>query len=469
MPSLHGTLTQFCVIGLRGHTDIEVDIKEDTLVIVGENGSGKTTFLRIMFYFLSGRFSSLLAFKFTKITAIINGTHHTLRYSEIQSSFVSIDQRLLATLPPTSRQRIRQAEMNGLYEEAQALMMRYLPPSLRSRQLALFDENSAKHISDLQSTIISSMKCQILYLPTYRRIERELNSIFSGIDPDEVRRNKGSLPQADNDDSYIELVEFGMADVQKAINATIEEIRVFANAGLTSLTLSYLGEVVNQEYRSTALQEISNASEETVSAVLNRVGPSILNDNHKQHLREIVLTAKDINNVPSEHEQIIYHYFSKLLRFQSQLQEREKQMVAFCELCSRYITDKKFVYDGRMFAFRIEWAGSYQLEIAHNDAETTPPNTVSLSDLSSGEKQIVSLFSHLYLTNREKFFVLIDEPELSLSVPWQRRFLEDIRKGAFCAGLVAVTHSPFIYDNSLRKSTHALGEFLKGPDWGNIK
>ncbi len=62
-------------------------------------------------------------------------------------------------------------------------------------------------------------------------------------------------------------------------------------------------------------------------------------------------------------------------------------------------------------------------------------------------------------TGEQKFFVLIDEPELSLSVPWQRRFLADIRNSEFCSGLVAVTHSPFIYDNDLRRFAHGLGEF----------
>jgi predicted ATP-binding protein involved in virulence len=81
--------------------------------------------------------------------------------------------------------------------------------------------------------------------------------------------------------------------------------------------------------------------------------------------------------------------------------------------------------------------------------------------LSSGEKQIVSLFSHLYLTNKHDYLVLIDEPELSLSVKWQKTFLEDVRKGAFCNGLVAVTHSPFIFDNSLDEYAHGIEEFRK--------
>jgi hypothetical protein len=43
--------------------------------------------------------------------------------------------------------------------------------------------------------------------------------------------------------------------------------------------------------------------------------------------------------------------------------------------------------------------------------------TLAMRTLSSGEKQIVSLFSHLYLSGQQLFFVIIDEPELSLSVP----------------------------------------------------
>jgi hypothetical protein len=36
----------------------------------------------------------------------------------------------------------------------------------------------------------------------------------------------------------------------------------------------------------------------------------------------------------------------------------------------------------------------------------------------------------------------------------------DVKAGGFCSGLVAVTHSPFIYDNELKKYAHGLGEFI---------
>jgi predicted ATPase len=59
------------------------------------------------------------------------------------------------------------------------------------------------------------------------------------------------------------------------------------------------------------------------------------------------------------------------------------------------------------------------------------------------------LFSHLYLRGHGIVLVIIDEPELSLSVTWQQQLLPDILETGKCGFLAAVTHSPFIFDNAL--------------------
>ena len=72
---------------------------------------------------------------------------------------------------------------------------------------------------------------------------------------------------------------------------------------------------------------------------------------------------------------------------------------------------------------------------------------------------MVSLFSTLYLNDRMKYFVIIDEPELSLSVKWQKQFLVDVCKGEFCNGVFAITHSPFIFANELDSYARGMDEF----------
>lgn len=85
---------------------------------------------------------------------------------------------------------------------------------------------------------------------------------------------------------------------------------------------------------------------------------------------------------------------------------------------------------------------------------------VELNQLSSGEKQIVSLFSKIYLEQDNDYIVLFDEPELSLSIFWQQKLLPDIVNSNKCKFLIAVTHSPFIYDNELKDYSNGLSEYI---------
>lgn len=453
---MNNALERVQIVGLHGNKRVDVKLSDNTLILIGENGSGKTTFLRILFHFLSGRWLSLIQFPFQYIACTIASTEYRVTHEELVKASRVSDRRLLADIPPPFRQRIMElfeiGDFDRVSAELKKISVRYgIHYESILRQLEFFEDKPRGPKKELQEAIQriqGSISAQILYLPTYRRIERELGSIFEGMEPDDLRRQRNRLRQRESDEAYIELVEFGMRDVQQAVDAARQGLKEFAREGLTSLTVRYLGDVVNREYQNVGMKEIASASEETVRAVLDRIQESVLSKSHKDHLFSVINSARSAD-APTEHEKIICHYFLKLLAFQESLQQKEKQISAFCALCSEYMVDKQFVYDSTDFTFKIVPKGDEQ-----------PNWNVELGDLSSGEKQIASLFSHLYLSGRQNFFVLIDEPELSLSVPWQRRFLTDIRNGVFCTGLVAATHSPFIYDNELRTHAHTIGEFV---------
>lgn len=80
---------------------------------------------------------------------------------------------------------------------------------------------------------------------------------------------------------------------------------------------------------------------------------------------------------------------------------------------------------------------------------------IPLDALSSGEKQMISLLGKVYLYPKDKL-VLIDEPELSLSMDWQRKILLDILDAPLCKQLIAITHSPFVFENELEPFARAL-------------
>lgn len=446
------SLERISIRGLHGRKSIDAVFKDNLLILVGENGSGKTTFLRVLFHFLSGHWLSLIQFKFERIIATINGIEYKITHDDIVNAFRQTDRRLLASLPAIARKRVNDLILQGDIEKAAFEMRRFGIRYEFSESMIrdLFEESTkgggSLRIQEIATKIRDAINAQILYLPTYRRIERELGSIFEGVDSDELRRGRGRSKPNGNDDAFIELVEFGMKDVQASIERTLGELKEFARENLNKLTLKYLGDVVNREYENFDM-EFSAVSDSTVQLVLDRIDDSILSQNHKEHIFSVINSARS-SAEPSEHEKIIYHYFLTLFHFQESLQQKEEDITAFCSLCSSYITDKLFIYDGATFSFKIQSA------FESRNQEINP------GDLSSGEKQIVSLFSHLYLSKHKSFYVLIDEPELSLSVPWQRRFLTDIYEGTHCVGLVAVTHSPFIYDNYLRSYAHSMGEFI---------
>lgn len=84
---------------------------------------------------------------------------------------------------------------------------------------------------------------------------------------------------------------------------------------------------------------------------------------------------------------------------------------------------------------------------------------ISLDNLSSGEKQIIYRGSFILkdLNALKGAVVLIDEPEISMHPEWQKKIM-DFYKRIFqdssniqTSQIIAVTHSPFIIHNDLRK------------------
>ena len=78
------------------------------------------------------------------------------------------------------------------------------------------------------------------------------------------------------------------------------------------------------------------------------------------------------------------------------------------------------------------------LRIFSDRGQKLPP-----SILSSGEKQLLLLFCHTIVASEKSSIVIIDEPEISLNVTWQRNLiralLDCVGRGNF--QLLLATHS----------------------------
>ncbi|MCY4073479.1 MAG: AAA family ATPase [Chloroflexi bacterium] len=73
-------------------------------------------------------------------------------------------------------------------------------------------------------------------------------------------------------------------------------------------------------------------------------------------------------------------------------------------------------------------------------------NEIPFSSLSSGEQHLLFLYYQLLFIVRSDTLVMIDEPEISMNVVWQRRFLDDLERIIELRNfdVLIATHSPQI-------------------------
>ena len=68
----------------------------------------------------------------------------------------------------------------------------------------------------------------------------------------------------------------------------------------------------------------------------------------------------------------------------------------------------------------------------------------SIDVLSSGERHILTFLSLIVVSGRNKDFIIIDEPEISLNMKWQRSLMELLKRLAPDTQIVVASHSPAI-------------------------
>jgi energy-coupling factor transporter ATP-binding protein EcfA2 len=463
-------LKQFQIDGLHGRNrTIDIPIRDNRLVLVGENGTGKSTVANILYYLLTQQWRRLADYRFNFIQVQSSDSQVRVTHEDVEvllaNKSVPLSRELRHRYPPHLLHSIaRLVASESLFVESAgdfladqiAEITRTSRPMAKEIILDIARTQGAKLKKPLQEELkkLESWSFgQFLYLPTYRRIEQDFKSIF-GVEIEEKVREYRERFRKREKSSFIELIEFGMEDVERTIGTRMAQIKERVRTGLSSLTGTYLREVLAglQEPDLSVLRSINPAAFQSLFA---RIDEATLPASDKQRLQEkIAEISKAAEYTIKQDDRVIAHFLSKLVALYTEQQEHESDVRDFVQTCNVYLTGKEFVYDDVEYSIYIR--GTDERSVS-----TDQSNRLQLKVLSSGEKQIVSLFSHMYLSGQKDFFVVIDEPELSLSVPWQERFLPDIIKTERCTGLIAVTHSPFIWQNDFETYVAAFSEFVR--------
>lgn len=448
------------IIGLYGVRDFLVHFNNNRLIIVGENGSGKTTISRIIYATLSCNWDLLRTYPFEKITLNFSDESIEISSSVINGIFGAPDiERFEYFMDRRSYKRnfdgfisaileVKKQYEHNNFSEDKIIDNRFHFHIPYEYIADVIKDSNITTLYELTNRIQEKFKSKILYLPTYRRIEEQLKTIFPDVDSDVWEKSRKRV----NTDKVVELVEFGMDDVVSLVKEEQKSLKSFSQTQQNKLTLGYLSEIVSKNYdQKTSYTQIRELTESEIQEVLKRIDSNILSDTTKAQVLDILNSVRiEKKRSYSAQVKIVCHYFMQLMAFTQDITSAEQHIRNFQEKCNKYLISNKLEYNSQDFTCQL---------INRVEDQFDSDNKIEFQNLSSGEKQIVSLFSHLYLDKDTNLFVFIDEPELSLSVDWQRTFLPDIANSPNCIGLVATTHSPFIFDNELEEIVHGINEF----------
>lgn len=447
-------LQNLTVHGLYGDRRIDIPIDDDRLVLVGDNGVGKSTVISMLFYLMTFNWRRLRDYPFDSLSLQLGGETLDLSAREIEEGSTVVRRhallirRTLPHLPPQASELLLAPEASP--SQLRDLSERFAVPL---HQLTLLRDSYASSsreasvLTNAQAWLRERIRSKVLFLPTYRRIEKDLGVVFPEIDAHLRDFRRSRPPSSSGQRSALELVEFGMEDVQTTLNRTTARLRETARAELNNLAGSYLRDVIRSEAQTYDVRAISEIPDDGVTAILGRVERDTLTEEDTTRLRNVI---HRVRTSPSQDtldpgDRYLAHFFAKLIGIHNALTSQEADIKRFTQICSRYLSGKAFAYDRTTYKLPLVSESRHEL---------------ALKDLSSGEKQIVSLFCHLLLESSEPCVVLVDEPELSLAVEWQRQLLPDLWASGRCAFLCAVTHSPFIFENEFDAYARDLREFI---------
>lgn len=72
---------------LWGQRNLSIPIEENQLVLVGENGSGKSTVVAILYYLITKQWHKLRKYQFSQVSITIDGKKTVVNRDEISSYF----------------------------------------------------------------------------------------------------------------------------------------------------------------------------------------------------------------------------------------------------------------------------------------------------------------------------------------------------------------------------------------------
>jgi ABC-type cobalamin/Fe3+-siderophores transport system ATPase subunit len=400
--------------------------KERSTVIFGDNGCGKTTFLKATHAFLTMRSDTLFQLKVREIECdftTAEGESHQVRVVVDDDGFNWTDFKNSALMSSRSLSLgiDRGISMQNIKIDEEELSI-YL---LEKSRMAHFHG-----ISDIPN----------LSLDSSARIAKDVSRFINQQSSRKIRRRKNPV------DSNIQHYNLASIKVDSLEDIMVSEFR---------------------EARSLAINKIQSALFDTLSDFIEMdQGPiESLDEDYKQELEDFVLKnkAKIIDAIDGGQDN---NFKNKIINYIDNFDDesiRNKVMGhgVFLKLLSNIVEELKIErLKINSINFLVDIFNNYledEKKLVVNVFESyieIDNSKHSISALSSGERHLLTILVLVLFQCDKRDLLLIDEPEISLNIRWQRKILELLEILAPETQIIVASHAPAI----VQKKKNALSK-----------
>jgi len=430
-------------------------------LIHGPNGCGKTTVLRLLTAVVNGEFGYLKRVRFDSFSIFLSDGRklivsqdrlpiisqsgsrqnvHTLRggsidktkeafeptsdfnqFEETSHFKVTLSIKLLSKLGKTAQHKeftnnvtpnlyAKLSERPALVQEALPNLRRIAPRVWRDRDSGviyqisdiaeLFGDEFEVDIPSWLSDIVKNIK--LGFINAQRLLEITGGAVGS------YSEEKGSQVR--------DFVEVYSQNIRQRIDEALRASALISQ----SAERTFPQRILQREYEKVREPEL-RAKYSSIQQRFSQLAETGL----QEEFASIDLPKRKLN--PTE-LRVLSLYFGDLDEKLNVFQDLQRKIDTFRTILSKKYKRKKFNID-RKIGFLISAEGS---------EEPLPP-----SSLSSGEQHQIVMIYDLIFSKEDNLLFLIDEPEISLHVEWQRQFLDDLALVAELKGhkFIIATHS----------------------------
>lgn len=442
-------LVNFSGKKVRDYLDFDISFREKVTFLIGINGAGKTTALKLLSGILAPSYLELLQIDFELIEL------HCIRKIENEKI-------VLCCKKDNGFLLISYRDSSIKLENKFPIVI--FQTNIRKRNFELSDnesfsklnyefENSpvVKKIKELRTPLFLGLNRKITKIQAYDHelLFRKKNNIDTLFDAVDDALNDIQEMFFDNIRQNAKKQAFYSEDFRKKV---LQESFQFSNRNIVNVSKDYDGELSKLPGRKQELEramidldikEFKDQIESFFSGLKNTLitlsktastDNGRMNNEYYEALLELMINSSQLEKIDK-----ITDYGNKYAENIAKLKEPITRFVNSVNL---------FFKEGRK---EIIVDGQGDIKIKINTETKTKINNIF--ELSSGEKQLIIILAHLAFckSNKKSEIFVIDEPELSLHISWQEIFVDALLEASPNTQFIMATHAPAIIAKKERR------------------